>query len=307
MSSRGSLDTDKIISFIDSVRFLPPNLPKGVDYYLIEKEIHLILKDLEQARINIIRSEEEYTKRIEDSINIWISADSLNGKYIPFDLYDCFQQLDKLITPRDRESIKNFEYSPEFDFRYRGLLVWIKDNWLTSPGKGYSTRLSYYFFREKGLESKDEISLAITDSYYKYLRNEKIKEKKIIKKIISDRKKGVQTEEKWVSENENYNPLQADTINGNYIPKDLEDCLYYLDQIISEKDIQALKNDEMKGENLFSIGFCEWVFTDLTNYYFSRLSLDLLYLSHYRFNKVDPCLILEKYRIYLQKGIKNNR
>lgn len=45
------------------------------------------------------------------------------------------------------------------------------------------------------MESVDEMSLAIADSYYKYLRNEKVKENKIIKKIISERTKRVQTEE----------------------------------------------------------------------------------------------------------------
>ncbi|HHT51943.1 MAG TPA: hypothetical protein GX007_01995 [Bacteroidales bacterium] len=61
-------DTNKIVSFIDSIRFIPPSLPKGVDYYLIEKNVDLISKDLEQARIDRIRYEEEHIKRMEDSI-----------------------------------------------------------------------------------------------------------------------------------------------------------------------------------------------------------------------------------------------
>lgn len=134
LENGNSLDSYKIINFIDSIKFVSLNLPRGVDYYLFEKTLTLIPKDLKKARVDQIASEKEISKKFEEFRQYRISADSLNGIYIPFDLHDCFKHLDLIISQRDIESILNFEYSQEFDFRYFGLYNWIKDNWISVSG-----------------------------------------------------------------------------------------------------------------------------------------------------------------------------
>ncbi len=205
-----------------------------------------------------------------------------------------------ILTQRDIESIKNFEYSKKFDYRYIGLSIWVEKNWIIGPSK---TRLSHYF-KTKGLKSSIEMTNFVVESYYKYLRNEKFNENKMIHKVKIDRNKFSKVKKKHYNQLEDFDQFQADSIKGQYIPKNLEDCFYYLDKILSEKDILAIKNNEIIDTNIFSIGFCEWANTDLTAYQLSRLSFDIL-KNEYRFFKTDPCLILEKYRLYLQKGFKS--
>lgn len=147
------------------------------------------------------------------------------------------------------------------------------------------------------------MTTVVIDSYYKYLRKEKINENIIIIKTKFNNKTISQINGVGYSINENFDELQADSINGKYIPKNLEDCFYYLDRILSEKDIQVLKNNENLGSNFFSIGFCYWADKVLQANSLSRLSFEIL-LSGYRYYKTDQCLILEKYRLYLQNGFR---
>jgi hypothetical protein len=300
LNNRNSLDKIKIISFIDSINFSPFYLPKGVDYYLVEKNINLIPKDLKKARIEKIQSDKEKIHKVKKSINTWIKADTLNGIYIPVDLNDCFKHIDSIISKRDLESIKNFEYCKESDFRYIGLSIWIKDNWIIGPG---TTRLSSYF-NKKGIKNEDEMTSIVVDSYYKYLRNENVNERKIFRKIKSEKRNNPKIKTVNLIENNIFDPLQADSINGKYIPKNLKDCFHYLDEILSEKDILALKNNEIIENSFFSIGFCNWVDTNLMANGFSRLSFDIL-INNYYYRKNEQCLILEKYKLYLQIGMKN--
>jgi len=44
--------------------------------------------------------------------------------------------------------------------------------------------------------------------------------------------------------------IQSDTINGVYIPKDLEDCFLQLDKLLSEDDKDFIKNLENRNETI---------------------------------------------------------
>jgi hypothetical protein len=90
--------------------------------------------------------------------------------YIPFDLDDCNQQLDKIFVDSTKAKIKGMT---ESDFSARMHLnfgMWMRNNW----GLWKGSRLSR-FFNEKGIYHPDDMSGIILDSYYRYLTGQEIK------------------------------------------------------------------------------------------------------------------------------------
>lgn len=95
---------------------------------------------------------------------------SKDTTYIPFDLDDCIQQLDKMFADSNKTKIKamtedDFSSRVHFDFG-----MWIRNNW----GLWKGSRLSK-FFNIRGIYHPDDMSGIIFDSYYRYLTGRDIK------------------------------------------------------------------------------------------------------------------------------------
>ena len=90
--------------------------------------------------------------------------------YIPVDLDDCIQQLDKIFADSNKTKIKDMtedEFSSRVHFDFG---MWVRNNW----GLWKGSRLSK-FFNEKGIYHPDDMSGIIFDSYYRYLTGQEIK------------------------------------------------------------------------------------------------------------------------------------
>ncbi|NOR86056.1 MAG: hypothetical protein GQ527_00460 [Bacteroidales bacterium] len=99
--------------------------------------------------------------------------DSLNGVYIPKDIEDCFIELDKMFTPKNKEELKNS--SP--NAYHFGLGTWLRNNW----GLWKGSRLHLYF-EKKGVTHPDNMSGIILNSYFHLLNHETIDLNKIFDK-----------------------------------------------------------------------------------------------------------------------------
>ena len=88
------------------------------------------------------------------------------------------------------------------------------------------------YFNKKGLYGSHEIYNTILVSYHRYLNSEEIK----LDDQISEYKLKQAEEAK-----EYQQKLQKDTINGVYIPKNLEDCFIQLDKLLSDEDKKTIK------------------------------------------------------------------
>jgi len=105
-----------------------------------------------------------------------IVRDSIDGVYIPCDLYDCFRQIDTFFPDSTKTIIKGME---EIEFSsnvHFGLGMWMRNNW----GLWGGSRLSVYF-NNLGIFHPDDMSGIIITTYYRYLKNEDIKLEEEIK------------------------------------------------------------------------------------------------------------------------------
>jgi hypothetical protein len=94
---------------------------------------------------------------------------SPNGVYIPTDIQDCFQELDRLIPANIREKIRIREEA-DLTQNHFDLGIWMRNNWGLWLGH---SRLKQYF-DSLGVHDADSISSLILASYWRYLNGRPI-------------------------------------------------------------------------------------------------------------------------------------
>jgi hypothetical protein len=194
------LQMDKVLSPIqikilkelseDSIRktnVFTADLTKGYDYYNDSK----IVKELEDRRINyedryflIALSYHRYLNGLDfrlseqfryyDSLHIeqekWyqeaLKRDTVDGKYIPLDLPDCFIELDKILPNKAKQNIKKNGVSG----LHLTLGMYIRNRWQLWGG----SRLKKYFIDLSGdFMHPDSMSSVILRYYYQWLKGNK--------------------------------------------------------------------------------------------------------------------------------------
>ena len=165
---------------------------------------------------------------------------------IPKTIEKCFELLNKTMSDNEIQLIKVLQedsiyYHKEFQYGTDFFHAWkIYDG----------SRLTKYF-NKKGLYGSHEIYNTILVSYHRYLNSKEIKLDEQINKY-----KLIQEEEK----KDYLQKLQNDTINGVYIPKNLEDCFIQLDKLLSDEDKQTIKQLQSKEETIqFHHGLGMWL------------------------------------------------
>lgn len=104
----------------------------------------------------------------ESDRNIFLN-DSINGIYIPYNLEDCFNQIDIFWTDSVKSEVKNMTEEEFGANAHFGIGMWIRNNW----GLWSGSRLRLYF-NHKGVYHPDDISSIILTSYYRRLTNKEI-------------------------------------------------------------------------------------------------------------------------------------
>ena len=120
--------------------------------------------------------EKQYESRIKKS--------KINGIYIPYDLGDCFVQLNKLIS---REAKGQFKAAPEQVVAKKlhySLGRWIWHNWGFYGG----SRLSVYL-NKVGIDHPEDMSTFLIITYHRYLNKKPIKVKELAEEIRAKRDK----------------------------------------------------------------------------------------------------------------------
>ena len=144
-------------------------------------------------------------------------SDSIDGVYIPYNLYDCFNQIDSLFP----DSIKLEIFSGQTHF---GFGLWMRNNW----GLWQESRL-WLYFHDKGVSHPDHISSLITSMYYRKITNAELsfqKDLQVIKESEAERKKSKQKEKDRVIAISSLVKI-ADSINFQ-MPIDLKSKRTYL-------------------------------------------------------------------------------
>lgn len=164
-----ALPEDKIKTFIESQKFAINSIPQEVGKWRFEGWIALMNKNKKEAkkekRQEIVKEKEVYKKRI--------ITDSINGRYIPKNIEECFLELNKILKPKDIEAIKNLKDRSETILYHHGFGTWLRNNW----GLWGGSRLQQYLIK-KGIDHPDSMSSIILEYYYDWLngQNDKWKE-----------------------------------------------------------------------------------------------------------------------------------
>jgi hypothetical protein len=88
------------------------------------------------------------------------------GVYIPKDIYDAHKELDKMLTIKLKEEMKN-DSEEDLIKHHFGLGRWMRNNWALWAGSDLSK-----WFNSHGISHPDDMPSIILDSYYHHLRNE---------------------------------------------------------------------------------------------------------------------------------------
>jgi hypothetical protein len=157
------LPKDKIEKYITSQKFETNSIPVETEKWRFSGWIAFMNKNKKAAKQEkkqeIIKEREAYKNRIV--------ADSINGMYIPKNLEECFLELNKLLKPKDIETIKNLKDRNEMILYHHGFGTWLRNNW----GFWGGSRLQQYLMA-KGLTHPDDMSATILEFYYDWLNGQ---------------------------------------------------------------------------------------------------------------------------------------
>lgn len=145
-------------------------------------------------------------------------TDSLNGFYIPKDLDDAINSLNKIYSDSVKLKITKLTEEDYVSGNYRfGIGLWMRNNWQLWGG----SRLSK-FFQYNRISHPESMSVVILESYYRYLKNEDIRFEEQIKENVEweekSKKDKIELEKKEFKEKqETFNELKVgDILEFNY-------------------------------------------------------------------------------------------
>jgi hypothetical protein len=94
------------------------------------------------------------------------SLEVINGIYIPKNLEECFQELDKLLSEETKSRLKTLEGNQKLSGHLFGAGLWMRNNW----GLWQGSRLELYF-KHRGIYHPDDMSGIISFFYLDWLKN----------------------------------------------------------------------------------------------------------------------------------------
>jgi len=161
----GELPKEKIIEFFTSNRFDSSSMPGTFEKWYFRDESFFFRK----ADDRLARQEQKAEMKIQRAEHAKrMISESIDGRYIPKDLGECFVELDKLLNEVNRKEMSALKDRSEMGQHHLGLGMWLRNNW----GLWGGSRLQKYF-TDRGVTHPDNMSGVILDHYYDWLHGEK--------------------------------------------------------------------------------------------------------------------------------------
>lgn len=196
---------------------------------------------------------------------------SSHGFYIPKNINECNQQLDKTFGKKAKDKLNQlYENQLNCDYGFPSVSgIYILSEWFEND----STRLACYL-KQYSIKEPGERDYIITLAYYRYLNKKPID-------LNSESKKLTHIKDSIsFSDVEKYKiDVASDSIKGVFIPTDIFSCCKQLDLLLCDSTKQNIreKKDEMElAEYHFSIGLWMrnnwglWGGSRLQQYFFSK-------------------------------------
>jgi len=217
---------------------------------------------------------------------------SLNGFYIPKNIDECNIVLNNVLGKKAKEKLK-LAYEEEL----RNVTsLFVIDEWLEND----STRLANYF-EKFSLTSQDfnEREFLIALSYQRFINDQPF-DISIESKKFTDRRDSIKREIEQEREERYKVNIKADSIDGIFIPTDLNSCFMELDRLLNDTIKQKIRNIkdpfELAGE--YHMGLGRWMRNNWELWGGSRLQV---YFHNRKIFHPDEMssIILESYAKYL--------
>ena len=213
---------------------------------------------------------------------------SLKGFYIPKNIDECNEVLDKTLGKKAKEKLKLAGIRELFSVT--GLFI--IDEWLEND----STRLSNYF-KKFSLTSQDfnEREFLIVLSYHRFINDQPFDITSESKKITDKRDSIERAREERYKAN-----IKADSIDGIYIPTDLNSCFMELDRLLNDTTKQKIRNIEDSFELVgeYHMGLGRWIRNNWNLWGGSRLQVYFHDRQIFHPDEMSS-IILESYAKYL--------
>ncbi|HST53320.1 MAG TPA: DUF6794 domain-containing protein [Pyrinomonadaceae bacterium] len=160
-----ALPKDKIEEFFRTNRFDSNPVPLVFERWNVGEQYFTLRKSSD----DLARKEKEEEKlRQRQELEERLTAENINGVYIPKNLGECFTELDKLLPEVDRNEMKALADRKEMIQYHMGLGLWMRNNW----GLWGGSRLQKYF-TDRGVRHPDNMSGVILYYYYDWLKGNK--------------------------------------------------------------------------------------------------------------------------------------
>jgi hypothetical protein len=215
---------------------------------------------------------------------------SKNGFYIPSNINECNKELDKILGKQPKQLLRD---ARDIELK-RVLGISVFSEWTERE----SSRLCCYF-RTKGIDSYEDRDYLILLSYKKHLLNLDFDIDTECNKIRLYHD-SISKERKIRYENN----IRADSIDGFYIPENLDDCLPALDRLLNDTVKFMIKNADSTTDFHFGLG--RWLRNNWGLWGGSRLQLWFINQGIEHPDDISG-LILSVYQEYLQKESVDTR
>lgn len=174
-------------------------------------------------------------------------GDSINrhGFYIPKNVGECVGELDKILTDKAKRKFKQLK-EDDLD-NISGIFV--MSDWYGN----YDTRLADYF-KQRGVDYWMDWNKIIYNAYHSHLNGRGFNAENEIRKvkIVNDSLKIIK-QQKYESD------LKRDSIDGIYIPTDIEDCIRELNRILSQKDKEEIAKSSDGERAMYHMSIGLWM------------------------------------------------
>ena len=165
IDSWNGLPIEKIKAFFAANRFVTTSIPAPMDRWLL-RNLHFFFRKSDPRVAAMEKKEDDVVER--EKYQKRLVAETIDGRYIPKDLTDAFQQLDKELPEISRKEMIALPKRRDMIQYHHGLGTWIRNNW----GLWSGSRLKKYF-QDRRIFHPDDMSGVVLDLYWEWLHGKK--------------------------------------------------------------------------------------------------------------------------------------
>ena len=155
MKNETLLPDSNLKNIVEKIKFNSEEIPEYSDRWYVKSAFHF-----RNPNDSISMNEREIEKELI------ASKDTLNGFYIPQDIYDAMPRLDSLLEVKDREEYKNLKDRFEIYKYHHTLGMALRNRW----GLWQGSKL-YKYFKNRGINHPDDMSGILMEAYWCYLND----------------------------------------------------------------------------------------------------------------------------------------